>query len=112
MDSGASVPYEEGLHRRLQDDEYAAVFLESVFEEDTASLYLMGLGDIAEARVGGLEALSAKTGLPRTQFRKAFSGGVAEKRDARKRIRCALGLHSHKNNSASARTAYVQHSVL
>ncbi len=69
-----SVPYEDGLMKRLKDPEYAAGYLESCMndkEGNTEELFLTALRDVAKAF--GFTQIAQKSHLGRESLYKALS---------------------------------------
>jgi hypothetical protein len=59
----ASIPYEEGLDKRLKIPEYAIGYLNAILEENDPDLLLLGLRDVARAY--GFTHIAESTGLNR-----------------------------------------------
>ncbi len=65
------VPYEEGLHKRLQDQRYASQYLKSCLEENDPETFLLALRDVAEA--WGMAESAKKIKVTRTALYKMLS---------------------------------------
>lgn len=66
------VPYEEGLHKRLQDSRYASEYLKACLEDnDTPEVFLVALRDVAEA--WGMAEIAEKTKVTRSALYKMLS---------------------------------------
>ena len=69
-----SVPYTQGLYKRLQNPEYAKGYLMACLESDEEGweqTFLLALRDVAKAY--GFKNISAKTKLGRESLYKAIS---------------------------------------
>ena len=99
MDTRRSIPYEEYLDIRLQNKVEAELYLETFIEEGEPSLFLMALEDLARARIGSIDTLTAKTGLDRGQLGKVLSSKGAKRREGIDSIRGALGLGIAKDHT-------------
>lgn len=66
------VPYEEGLHKRLQDARYASEYLKACLEDnDSPEVFLVALRDVAEA--WGMTEIAEKTKVTRSALYKMLS---------------------------------------
>ncbi len=65
-------PYKEGLHRRLQDPEYAAGYLSECLKEGR-DVFLLALRDVIQAREIALTSMSEETGISRMQLHRILS---------------------------------------
>lgn len=66
------VPYEEGLHKRLQDPRYASEYLKTCLEDNEApEVFLIALRDVAEA--WGMTELAQKVKVTRSALYKMLS---------------------------------------
>ncbi len=94
----ASIPYEEGLDKRLKIPEYAIGYLNAILEENDPDLLLLGLRDIARAY--GFTHIAESTGLNRESLYKALSKGknprIGTVMDVLSAIGCRIRLESVK----------------
>jgi probable addiction module antidote protein len=65
------VPYEEGLHKRLQDQRYASGYLKACLEENDPKTFLLALRDVAEA--WGMAESAKKIKVTRSALYKMLS---------------------------------------
>ena len=89
-----SIPFEEYLIEKLEDPEYAQVYLETALEEyekdRDSNAFLLALRDVAEAQ-GGLGKLAEETKLNRAGIYKALSVRGNPRLDTMERILHGLG---------------------
>ena len=89
-----SRPFEEYLIEKLEDPEYAQVYLETALEEYAkdrdSDAFLLALRDVAEAQ-GGLGKLADETELNRAGIYKALSVRGNPRLDTMERILHGLG---------------------
>lgn len=64
--------YEEGLHRRLRDPEYAAGFLSLAYEDGGVEELLEALKDVAAAQQGGLKEVADAASRSRVSLIRAL----------------------------------------
>ena len=88
----ASIPYEIFRRQHLQNDEMASHYLRESLVDSDLDLFKSMLNDLADARVGGIEELSARTGLSREELYGTFTDEGTTRESALKKIRSALRL--------------------
>ena len=85
--------YKEDLHERLQDQEYAAAYLNAALMDEDPKVFLIALKDVTDARGEGVAELAKKTHLNRESLYRTLS----ERGNPRLNNLClileALGLH-------------------
>ncbi len=89
-----SVPFENYLIAKLEDPDYAKVYLETALEEYSkdrdADAFLLALRDIAVAQ-GGLRKLASETNLNHAGIYRALGTGGNPKLDTLEKILRSLG---------------------
>jgi probable addiction module antidote protein len=102
--SPASIPYEEGLDKRVKTPEYAIGYLNAILEENDPDLLLLGLRDVARAY--GFANIAESTGLNRESLYKALSKGknprIGTVMDILSAIGCRIKLESVKRAKRKA----------
>jgi probable addiction module antidote protein len=64
----ATVNYQEGLLKRLQDPEYASEYLNEALKEGSQEMFMLALRDVAKAK--GISQVAKETNLNReTMYR-------------------------------------------
>ena len=85
--------YQEDLHERLQDEDYAAAYLNAALADEDPKVFLIALKDVTDARGKGVAQLAKKTHLNRESLYRTMS----ERGNPRLNNLClileALGLH-------------------
>jgi probable addiction module antidote protein len=85
--------YKKDLHERLQDQEYAAAYLNAALMDEDPKVFLIALKDVADARGEGVAQLAKKTDLNRESLYRTLS----ERGNPRLNNLClileAMGLH-------------------
>lgn len=64
--------YQEDLHKRLRDPEYAAEYLAQTLAENDSAAFLIALKDVVEAG-GGVGNLAGRVGLKRPSLYRILS---------------------------------------
>jgi probable addiction module antidote protein len=88
----ASVSFDETSRELLKDPETAAMYLEESLEDGDFELFKLALRHVAEARLGGIAALSEATHLNRESLYRTLSGKGNPRLDTLSTILSALGL--------------------
>jgi probable addiction module antidote protein len=88
----ASVPFDETSRELLKDPETAAMYLEEFLADDDMELFKLALKHVADARLGGMTALSEATHLNRESLYRALSEKGNPRLDTLATILSALGL--------------------
>lgn len=88
----ASVPFDDTSRELLKDPETAAMYLEEFLEDEDLELFKLALRHVADARLGGMTALSEATHLNRESLYRALSGKSNPRLDTLATILSALGL--------------------
>ena len=85
--------YQEDLRERLQDEDYAAAYLNAALGDEDLKVFLIALKDVTDARGKGVTQLAKKTHLNRESLYRTLS----KKGNPRLNNLCvileALGLH-------------------
>ena len=76
----------------LKDPEVAAKYLEEILTDGNMELFTAALKDVADARLGGMSALSKKTELNREQLYKTLSKNGNPRLDTLSEVLHAVGL--------------------
>ena len=76
----------------LKDPEVAAKYLEEILADGNMELFTAALKDVADARLGGMSALSKKTELNREQPYKTLSKNGNPRLDTLSEVLHAVGL--------------------
>ncbi|MCA9466156.1 MAG: putative addiction module antidote protein [Nitrospira sp.] len=76
----------------LKDPEVAAKYLEEILADGNMELFTAALKDVADARLGGMSALSKKTELNREQLYKTLSKNGNPRLDTLSEVLHAVGL--------------------
>lgn len=76
----------------LKDPEVAAKYLEEILADGNMELFTAALKDVADARLGGISALSKKTELNREQLYKTLSKNGNPRLDTLSEVLHAVGL--------------------
>jgi probable addiction module antidote protein len=92
MKRKASRPFNETSRQLLQDPEVAAKYLEDILADGNMELFTAALKDVADARLGGMSALSKKTDLNREQLYKTLSKNGNPRLDTLSQVLHAVGL--------------------
>ena len=88
----ASVPFDETSRELLKDPETAAMYLEEFLADDDIEAFKLALRHVADARLGGMTALSEITHLNRESLYRTLSGKSNPRLDTLATILGALGL--------------------
>ena len=85
-------PFNETRKELLKDTKIAAKYLEEILADGDMDLFTAALKDVAEARLGGVSALSQKTELNRQQLYKTLSKHGNPRLDTLSQVLHAVGL--------------------
>ena len=88
----ASRPFTETQLEMLKDPELAAMYLEEALAEGDMELFKTALKNVADARVGGMTALSRETDLNREHLYRLLSDKGNPTLDTLTKLLDALGL--------------------
>ena len=67
-----TVKYEDYLHERLRDPEFAVLYLNTCLESDEGGDFMFALGEVSRAN-GGVRPLAGKAGLNREHLFRMLS---------------------------------------
>ena len=87
-----SVPFNESRKEMLKDPELAAMYLEESLQEGNIEEFKQALKHVAEARLGGMAALSKITRLNRESLYRALSEKGNPRLDTLTKVLSAVGL--------------------
>lgn len=85
--------YKDDLFERLQEDEYAAAYLNAALLDEDSKTFLIALKDVADARGSGLSNLAKKAHLNRENLYRTLSKNGNPRLNSLCVILEALGLH-------------------
>ncbi len=85
-------PFNKTSQQVLKDPKVAAEYLEDILADGKMELFTAALKDVADARLGGMSALSKKTDLNRQQLYKTLSKNGNPRLDTLKEVLHAVGL--------------------
>ena len=88
----ASRPFREAQIELLKDPENAALYLEEALAAGDMDAFKLALRNVAEARLGGMTALSERTELNRESLYRALSEEGNPTLDTLTKVMHALGL--------------------
>lgn len=88
----ASVPFDESRKEMLKDPELAALYLEESLQSGDMEEFKQALKHVAEARLGGMAALSKTTRLNRASLYRALSERGNPSLDTLTKVLSAVGL--------------------
>jgi probable addiction module antidote protein len=88
----ASVPFDDTSRELLKDPETAAMYLEEFLRDEDFELFKLALRHVADARLGGMMALSEATHLNRESLYRVLSEKGNPRLDTLATILSALGL--------------------
>jgi len=88
----ASRPFRETQIELLKDAGNAALYLEEALAAGDMDAFKLALRNVAEARLGGMSALSERTALNREALYRALSEGGNPTLETLTRVMHALGL--------------------
>ena len=88
----ASRPFRETQIELLKDPENAALYLEEALAAGDMDAFKLALRNVAEARLGGMGALSERTALNREALYRSLSAGGNPTLETLTRVMHALGL--------------------
>ena len=86
------VPFNESRKEMLKDPELAAMYLEESLQEGNMEEFKQALKHVAEARLGGMGALSKTTRLNRVSLYRALSEKGNPRLDTLTKVLSAVGL--------------------
>ncbi len=87
-----SRPFRETQLEMLQDAELAALYLEEALAAGDMELFKLALKNVADARPGGMTALSKSTDITRESLYRALSAKGNPRLDTLTKVLHALGL--------------------
>ena len=85
-------PFNKTSQKLLKDPKVAAEYLEEILADGNMELFTAALKDVADARLGGMSALSKKTDLNRQQLYKTLSKNGNPRLDTLSEVLHAVGL--------------------
>ncbi len=85
-------PFNKTSQHLLKDPKVAADYLEEILADRNMELFTAALKDVAEARLGGVNALSKKTDLNRQQLYKTLSKNGNPRLNTLSEVLHAVGL--------------------
>jgi probable addiction module antidote protein len=88
----ASRPFRETLLKQLEDPANAALYLEEALAAGDTEAFKLALRNVAEARLGGMSALSRRTDLNREALYRSLSAEGNPTLDTLIKVLRALGL--------------------
>lgn len=89
---GASRPFQATQLAQLRDPDSAALYLEEALAAGDIDAFKLALRNVAEARLGGMSALSERTRLNREALYRSLSKGGNPTLDTLTKVMHALGL--------------------
>lgn len=101
MKKKPSRPFNATSRRLLKNPEVAAKYLEDILANGNMELFTAALKDVADARLGGVSALSKKTDLNREQLYKTLSQKGNPRLDTLTQVLHAVGLRMSVTPEAS-----------
>lgn len=88
----ASRPFRATQLAQLKDPDNAALYLEEALAAGDTAAFKLALRNVAEARLGGMSALSERTQLNREALYRSLSEGGNPTLETLTKVMCALGL--------------------
>lgn len=88
----ASAPFNDSRKEMLKDPELAAMYLEESLQDGDMEAFKRALKQVAEARLGGMAALSRTTHLNREALYRALSDKGNPRLDTLTKVLSAVGL--------------------
>ncbi len=85
-------PFNKTSQQLLKDPNVAAEYLEEILADGNMELFTAALKDVADARLGGVSALSKKTDLNRQQLYKTLSKNGNPRLNTLSEVLRAVGL--------------------
>jgi probable addiction module antidote protein len=85
-------PFNTTSRELLKDPKVAAEYLEEILADGNMELFTAALKDVADARLGGVSALSKKTNLNRQQLYKTLSKNGNPRLNTLSEVLHAIGL--------------------
>ena len=92
MKKKATRSFNKTSKELLKDPEVAAQYLEEILSDGDMEVFTAALKDVADARLGGMSALSKKTELNRQQLYKTLSKNGNPRLDTLSEVLQAVGL--------------------
>jgi len=92
MKKKPSRSFNKTSQQLLKNPKVAAKYLEEILEDGDMELFTAALKDVADARLGGITALSKKTDLNREQLYKTLSKKGNPRLDTLTQVLSAVGL--------------------
>lgn len=92
MKKKATRPFTKTSKELLKDPEFAAQYLEEILADGNMEVFTAALKDVADARLGGMSALSKKTELNREQLYKTLSKNGNPRLNTLSEVLHAVGL--------------------
>jgi probable addiction module antidote protein len=92
MKKKSTRPFHKTSQHLLKDPDVAAKYLEDILADGNMELFTAALKDVADARLGGMSALSKKTDLNREQLYKTLSKNGNPRLDTLSEVLHAVGL--------------------
>ncbi|MGR3318261.1 MAG: addiction module antidote protein [Candidatus Anammoxibacter sp.] len=87
-----SRPFRETQLEMLQDSELAALYLEEALADGDMELFKLALKNVADARLGGMTALSKSTDITRESLYRALSAKGNPRLETLTKVLHAVGL--------------------
>jgi len=85
-------PFRETQREMLQDTELAALYLEEALADGDIELFKLALKNVADARLGGMTALSKSTDITRESLYRALSAKGNPRLETLTKVLHAVGL--------------------
>ncbi len=92
MTKKASRSFDKTSKELLKNPEVAAMYLEEILADGDMEMFTAALKDVADARVGGMTALSRETHLNREQLYKTLSKKGNPRLETLTKVLHAVGL--------------------
>jgi len=92
MKKKSTRSFNKTSQKLLKDPKVAAEYLEEILADGNMELFTAALKDVADARLGGMSALSKKTDLNRQQLYKTLSKNGNPRLDTLSEVLHAVGL--------------------
>lgn len=105
----ASVPFDESRKAMLKDPELAAMYLEESLQDGDIEAFKQALKQVAEARLGGMAALSRTTQLNRESLYCALSEKGNPRLDTLTKVLAAVGLRIGVNVQLDPKSPQNEH---
>jgi len=92
MKKKPTQPFNKTSKQLLKDPDVAAQYLEEILADGNMEIFTAALKDVADARLGGMSALSKKTELNREQLYKTLSKNGNPRLNTLSEVLHAVGL--------------------